>query len=335
MTAPKHILLVDDDAHWRKLITEILTDAGCAVTASASAPDPLPPCHLAILDGSLDPKDEKNRDGFSLAARMGATPVILLSGIPAAELAEATRGMSNIIGWLDKGSFSPDKLLTLARPVLEESADELRALIVEDDAGWRAIYADVLADSGYRLEYAVSYGEARGQLQRTPFAFAIVDLHLISSADPLENRDGFWLLRATQQRSLPTIVVSALGAPDDIDKAYDEYGVFAFVEKEAFDRKAFLRTIQDAVRTAHTAATAARVESSSAAEVHPLAALTEREHEVLELMSQGFTNKEIATRLVITPNTVKKHVDHILQKLEVSTRAAATAIAVRAGLEKK
>jgi DNA-binding NarL/FixJ family response regulator len=330
MTAPKHILVVDDDAHWRKLITEILTDAGCAVTASATMPEPLPPCHLAILDVSLDPKDEDNRDGLSLAASMGATPVILLSGIPPTELSDAARGISNVIGWMDKGAFSPEGLLTLARPVLEESAEGPRALIVEDDPGWRSIYADVLSDSGYRLENAVSYGEARGLLQRSPFAVAIVDLHLISSADPLENRDGFWLLRATQQRSVPTIVVSALGAPDDIDRTYDEFGVFAFIEKEAFERKAFLRTVADAVRMipAPVTAGAAVVDGKS-----PLFILTDREREVLALMAQGFTNKEIGTRLTITPNTVKKHVDHILQKLEVSTRAGATAIAVRAGLE--
>jgi DNA-binding NarL/FixJ family response regulator len=334
MTAPKHILLVDDDAHWRKLITEIMTDAGCAVTSSASAPEPLPPCHLAILDGSLDPKDEKNRDGLKLAARMGATPVILLSGIPGAEMTNATRDISNIVGWLDKAAFSPDKLLALARPILEESSEETRALIVEDDAGWRSIYADVLADSGFQLDYAVSYGEARGLLQRTAYAVAVVDLHLISSADPLENRDGFWLLRATQQRSVPAIVVSALGAPDDIDKAYDEYGVFAFVEKEAFERKVFVRTVEDAVRSARTAVSSAPTGPTAGSGDGVLASLTEREKEVLALMSQGFTNKEIGTRLVITPNTVKKHVDHILQKLEVSTRAAATAIAVRSGMEK-
>jgi DNA-binding NarL/FixJ family response regulator len=332
MTAPKHILVVDDDAHWRKLITEILTDAGCAVTASASMPEPLPPCHLAILDVSLDTKNESNRDGFALAASMGATPVILLSGIPAAELDEAAHGISNVVGWIDKSVFTPEALLALARPVLEENKEGPRALIVEDDAGWRSVYADILADSDYRLENAVSYGEARGLLQRSPFDVAIVDLHLISSADPIENRDGFWLLRATQQRSVPTIVVSALGAPDDIDRTYDEFGVFAFIEKEAFDRKAFLRTVADAVRMAPVPSAPA-TSSSSLDGLKPLAILTDREREVLALMAQGFTNKEIGARLTITPNTVKKHVDHILQKLEVSTRAAATAIAVRAGLE--
>jgi DNA-binding NarL/FixJ family response regulator len=332
MTKPRHVLLIDDDSNWRKLISEVLTDAGCAVTSSATAPEPLPPCHLAILDVSLEPGQETNRSGLALAARLGATPVVLLSGAPADELAAAARNIPNVIGWMEKSSFTPEGLLALARPVLEESPAAPHALIVEDDAGWRSIYADVLSDSGYLLENAVSYGEARGLLQRGSFAVAIVDLHLISSSDPVENRDGFWLLRATQQRSVPTIVVSAMGAPDDIDRAYDEFGVFSFIEKEAFDRQAFLRTVADAVRAVPASGAAAPAELTTTGAGGPLALLTDREREVLALMSQGFTNKEIGYRLTITPNTVKKHVDHILQKLQVSTRAAATAIAVRSAM---
>jgi len=52
--------------------------------------------------------------------------------------------------------------------------------------------------------------------------------------------------------------------------------------------------------------------------------------EVLALLATGYTNRQIADQLGITANTVKKHVDHILQKLQVSTRAAAVAVAMRA-----
>jgi non-specific serine/threonine protein kinase len=60
--------------------------------------------------------------------------------------------------------------------------------------------------------------------------------------------------------------------------------------------------------------------------------LTPRETEVLRLVSDGQTNREIARRLVISDGTVKRHLDHIFAKLNVSSRAAATALAVRAGL---
>lgn len=51
--------------------------------------------------------------------------------------------------------------------------------------------------------------------------------------------------------------------------------------------------------------------------------LTSREREVLGLMNCGCSNKEIATRLYIEVSTVKNHVHHILDKLQVSSRAQA------------
>ncbi|MGQ4599030.1 protein kinase domain-containing protein [Nocardia sp. R6R-6] len=48
--------------------------------------------------------------------------------------------------------------------------------------------------------------------------------------------------------------------------------------------------------------------------------LTEREHEVAELIAEGLTNKEIAARLVISPRTAQGHVEHILTKLEFTSR---------------
>jgi len=60
-----------------------------------------------------------------------------------------------------------------------------------------------------------------------------------------------------------------------------------------------------------------------------LSVLTDREREVLDLLAQGLTNKEIAEKLVITTNTVKRHLKAIFEKLNVHTRAAATAIATR------
>jgi two-component system nitrate/nitrite response regulator NarL len=51
--------------------------------------------------------------------------------------------------------------------------------------------------------------------------------------------------------------------------------------------------------------------------------LTSREREVLGLMNDGFSNEEIATRLYIEVSTVKNHVHHILEKLQVSSRAQA------------
>ena len=60
--------------------------------------------------------------------------------------------------------------------------------------------------------------------------------------------------------------------------------------------------------------------------------LTEREREVLRLVANGLSNAGIAEKLALSDHTVKRHVANILTKLDLPTRAAATALAVRHGL---
>jgi DNA-binding NarL/FixJ family response regulator len=61
-------------------------------------------------------------------------------------------------------------------------------------------------------------------------------------------------------------------------------------------------------------------------------AVTAREREILALVAAGRANKEIAAALGISEDTVKRHVSHILEKLEVNDRAQATAEAIRRGI---
>lgn len=60
--------------------------------------------------------------------------------------------------------------------------------------------------------------------------------------------------------------------------------------------------------------------------------LTPREQDVLRLVSQGLTNKEIAERLSISDNTVKKHLSNILDKLHLENRVQAAAYALHEGM---
>jgi HD-GYP domain-containing protein (c-di-GMP phosphodiesterase class II) len=62
------------------------------------------------------------------------------------------------------------------------------------------------------------------------------------------------------------------------------------------------------------------------------AGLTAREIEVLRLLARGLSNKEIAARLVISPKTVGKHVEHIYAKIDAPNRAAAGLFATQHGL---
>jgi signal transduction histidine kinase len=59
--------------------------------------------------------------------------------------------------------------------------------------------------------------------------------------------------------------------------------------------------------------------------------LTSREHEVLRLIVDGFTNRDIAQKLSISHETVKSHVHHIMQKMQVKDRTQAAVLATRQG----
>jgi two-component system response regulator NreC len=60
--------------------------------------------------------------------------------------------------------------------------------------------------------------------------------------------------------------------------------------------------------------------------------LTEREREILKLVAEGFTNNQIAERLVISPKTVDTHRTHIMDKLNMHSRAELIKYAMRRGL---
>jgi len=65
----------------------------------------------------------------------------------------------------------------------------------------------------------------------------------------------------------------------------------------------------------------------------PAAELTPREREILELLVEGFRYREIGERLGITLDTVRTHIRHIYEKLQVRSRTAATAKFLRGAPE--
>jgi DNA-binding NarL/FixJ family response regulator len=339
-------LIVEDDRSWQQILSEILTDVGLTVDIAenletATAKLRAKPHRLAVVDLSLSGSDPRNQDGLRVldaVARFdpGCVPV-LLTGFATVELAVSALTEYGAFTCLRKESFRRaefrelvSRALAHARPLAQPDQDEDLAdgsstgqsmdtehapvglaLVVEDDAGWRGILSELLVEAGYQPRLCSSFGEARGYLRRERYILAVVDLSLTGAITPQANMDGYELLTSTQAVGVPTVVVSGVASLDDIERAYTERGIFACFEKQTFDRHAFLRSVAEARDAARAS--------------DKLAHLTRREREVLGLVAQGLSNKEIAEALVITTNTVKRHLKAIFEKLEVHTRAAAAA----------
>ena len=60
-----------------------------------------------------------------------------------------------------------------------------------------------------------------------------------------------------------------------------------------------------------------------------LSLLTDREKEILQLIADGLTNKEISAHLTISESTVENHIHHAYKKLKISNRAQAVAYVLR------
>ena len=318
---PARALIVEDDHSWQQIVTEILTDLGlavdvadtleAAVEALAAAPH-----RLAVVDLSLSGPDHRNRDGLAvLEAIRRQDPgcaAILLTGFATVELAVSALTEYGALTCLRKESFRRAEFRQVVQRALAlaptppspsgipQAAQEAQApgqaaegarqtatqiLVVEDDAGWRSILVELLSDAGYRPRACPSYGEALGLLRREKFELAVVDLSLASSTTPAGapagNRDGFEVLRGTKSAGIPTVVVSGLATPADVERLYAEFGIFAYLEKQQFERGAFAATAREALAAAQ-------------ADVGELARLTRRERDVMVLLVHGLTNKGIA-----------------------------------------
>ncbi len=353
MSDPLFTLIVEDDPSWQEILTDILTDFDLKIDLTDNLQDAVErlrskPYRLAIIDLSLEGEDHSNQDGLEvLRAVQRHAPgcvSIMLTGYASVELAVAVIQDYGAMTCLRKETFRRAEFRKVVRQALsassvrrdvddqtlsDEAADQsgLRdqrddnepfvglALIVEDDAGWRSLLSELLVDAGYRVHESASYGEALGLLKRKHYQVTVVDISLASSVQLTHNEDGYRLLKTTRQAGIPTIIVSGSVDPDLIDRAYSEHNIFAFLEKQSFERSAFLEHV---------------------GQIFSLTALpqslTDREKEVLTLIAQGLSNKEIATKLVISTNTVKRHLKSIFTKLNVSSRAAASAHAIRMGL---
>jgi len=333
------------------LVVDVASSLDTATARLRAAPH-----RLAVIDLSLEdrpgqpvlalPHGPGNEDGLRVLAAVrrhdpGCVP-LLLTGYATVEVAVSALTELGAYTCLRKEAFRRAEFRALVRkalavapftsaaderpeapPVPEKPPADERTpiiLLVEDDAAWRSILSELLSDAGYQVRACPSYSEAAGYLRRGACHLAVVDLGLANSLDQRTNRDGFRVFAGAQAAGIPAIVVSGLVTAADVERVYAEYGVYACLEKQAFDRAAFARTVGEA---------------AAAGQAGPgqLAALTPRERDVLALLVGGLANKEIAHDLVISTNTVKRYLKSIFEKLAVDSRAGAVAVAMSAGMK--
>jgi DNA-binding NarL/FixJ family response regulator len=194
-------------------------------------------------------------------------------------------------------------------------------LIVDDDANYRAFVSAALARVGYETTEAASGEEALTSVRGRRPSCVLLDVLLpgvTGYAVCRELRDEYGeelpIIFVTGERTEPGDRVAGLllGADDYVVKPFDPDELLARVRRSIVRSDLSLRRNGDAKRSAF--------------------GLTGRERDILMLLAEGRRQEAIAAELVISPKTVATHIQRILAKLGVHSRAEAVAFAHREGL---
>lgn len=213
----------------------------------------------------------------------------------------------------------------------EGEATPLSVVLVDDHSLCRNGLTDLLEHRG-GMRVAASTGDAERVaplLREHRPDLVVLDLRM-------PDTDGLSLLRRIRAEGLdtPALILTMSDSQDDLAAAL-RAGVKGYLLKD-MDPEDVIAAIARAARGELAVAPALTLKlAQMLASGTPggerkdlLASLTEREREILEHLSRGESNKTIARALDISHDTVKLHVRHILNKLNLSSRVEAAVFAV-------
>ena len=212
---------------------------------------------------------------------------------------------------------------------MSETVTRIRVLVVDDHAVVREGLASILAREADLEVVGLAAGGEEGLSMVAELSPDVVLLDM-----QMPEMHGLEVLERlnTGDRPSPAVIVLTVHADDELVLNAVRGGAQGYVLKSA-SRDELVRGIR------HVAAGGQRFDEVV---VRALLAeedrqgsepvLTERELDVLKLVAAGFSNKEIAAHLYVGVSTVKTHLDDVYRKLDVSDRAHAVAVALRAGL---
>ncbi|CAN5173677.1 response regulator transcription factor [soil metagenome] len=207
----------------------------------------------------------------------------------------------------------------------------IRVLIVDDHAVVRTGLRKVL-ESESDIEVVGEAGDAKNAVVQT----RATKPHVILMDVVMPGKTGIEVIPEVLHDA-PDVRVLILTMQDDpryVREAFDA-GARGYVLKEAVDTDvvAAIRDVAGGGRYVHPALgarlVAADAEERKRTEQDPL---SDRERDILRLLALGHTNQEIASQLFISVRTAETHRAHIMQKLQITTRAELVRYALGQGL---
>jgi DNA-binding NarL/FixJ family response regulator len=203
----------------------------------------------------------------------------------------------------------------------------IRVMIVDDNAVIRRGVAALLGDAddirlvgeaGDGREAIRVAGESKPDVVLLDVRMPVMDG--VEAAGPLSERARVMMLTYTEDEDRVVAAIRAGAAGYLVHGQFDADELAARIRQlaagETVLSPAIVGTVFEALRRT----------PGSPDEADGPASLTEREREIMNLISQGLTNREIAAQFVLSEKTVKNHVNRIYSKLGATNRAQATAL---------
>ncbi|MEP2990295.1 MAG: response regulator transcription factor [Parasphingorhabdus sp.] len=204
--------------------------------------------------------------------------------------------------------------------------NNISVLIAEDEALVRQGILALIEDEVGDITECSDGDEALQLLKQKPFDIALLDIGL-------PRRTGIDILTEVRQRDIDIKVIILTGDTNSYaPTAIYEAGADAFLYKTA-EADNFLEVFSAVANGRNLASQQSPEEGCNAGSVAELREkLTPRELQIIKLIVEGCSNREVAGSLFISEHTVRKHREHINQKLDVHSPASLAAFAIKASL---